>query len=309
MRLTDAVRSYLNAMAAEGRSHHTVSGAKYALNGLAAYLESIDVTHIEQMDADALQRYREDLSWRRTEHGTPLLARTQAGLLGHLRSFCRWMVSQDWLVSDPSARIPNPRQPQQLPKAIMKPAEVQSILSQPDTHTATGFRDKVILEVMYSSGIRRQEVVRLLIQDVDLEQGFLMIREGKNSKDRVVPIGQTVCELLQSYLTGIRPDWINAKKDRHLFLNRFGHGMHPMAVWHIVRKSRAAAQIEKPVSPHTFRHTCATHMLQAGAQLRHLQELLGHASIETTQVYTRLTVSDLKEAHSRYHPREQDRGT
>lgn len=126
-----------------------------------------------------------------------------------------------------------------------------------------------------------------------------MIREGKNSKDRVVPIGTTVCELLQSYLTGIRPEWINAKKDRHLFLNRFGHGMHPMAVWHIVRKSRAAANIEKKVSPHTFRHSCA--------QLRHLQELLGHASIETTQFYTRLTVSDLKEAHSRYHPREQDR--
>lgn len=307
MRLTDAIRSYLNASAAEGRSPHTLGGAKYALKGLAAYLESIDVLHVEQLDADALQRYRDDLSWRRTKHGTPLLARSQAGLLGHLRSFCRWMVGQDWLVSDPSAGIPNPRRPQQLPKAIMKPVEVQSILAQPDTHTPTGFRDRVILEVLYSSGIRRQEVVRLLVADVDLEQGFLMIREGKNSKDRVVPIGPTVCELLQSYLTGIRPDWIGAKKDRHLFLNRFGHGMHPMAVWQIVRKSRAGAKIEKPVSPHTFRHSCATHMLQAGAQLRHLQELLGHASIETTQIYTRLTISDLKEAHTRYHPREKER--
>jgi integrase/recombinase XerD len=202
--LTDAVRRYLNAMAAVGRSPHTLRGAKSALKELVTVLGSLDVTNVEQLTHDELLRYREALSWRLTDKGTPLSARSQSELLGHLQAFCRWMVEHDWLVSDPSKRIPNPRKPQQLPKAILDDAEVGRILAQPDLRTATGYRDRVILEILYSSAIRREEAARLLLEDVHTAHGFLIVREGKNRKDRAVPIGGSVCELLQSYVAGLR---------------------------------------------------------------------------------------------------------
>lgn len=180
MLLTDAVRQYLNAMMAVGRSPHTARGAKSALKALVAFLSSVGVEHIEQVTHDGLLRYREALSGHLTDKGTPLTARSQSELLGHLRAFCRWMVAQDWLVSDPSRRIPNPRKPQQLPKAILDEAEVAHILAQPDLHTASGYRDRVILEVLYSSAIRREEAAHLRLEDVDTEHGFLIVREGKN---------------------------------------------------------------------------------------------------------------------------------
>lgn len=306
MRLADAVRRYLNAMTATGRSPHTVRGAKSALKELVEFLSTADVEHVEQINHDVLLRYREVLSWRLTQKGTPLSPRSQSELLGHLRAFCRWMVAQDWLVADPSKRIPNPRKPQQLPKAILDEAEVQTILAQPDLHTATGYRDRVILEVLYSSAIRRAELAHIQLDDVDTGHGFLIVREGKNRKDRAVPIGANVCALLDSYIAGVRADWPGVDRDRHLFLNRFGQGMGPNAVWQVVRKYSRAANIDRAVSTHTFRHSCATHMLRAGAPIRHLQEMLGHASVETTQVYTRLTITDLKAIHRRYHPRERD---
>jgi integrase/recombinase XerD len=305
MLLSDAVRQYLNALLAGGRSAYTVRGAKSALKTLMAFLSSAGVENIEHLTHDVLLRYREALSWHVTGKGTPLTARSQSELLGHLRAFCRWMVAQDWLVSDPSKRIPNPRKPQQLPKAILDEEEVERILAQPDMQTARGYRDRAILEVLYSSGIRREEAANLRLEDVDTEHGFLIVREGKNRKDRAVPIGASVCTLLQSYIVGVRKDWLGAGRDRHLFLNRFGQGMGPNAVWHVVHKYARAANIDRSVSTHTFRHSCATHMLRAGAPIRHLQEMLGHASIETTQVYTRVTITDLKAAHRRFHPRER----
>lgn len=306
MRIADAVRRYLNAMMAQGRSLQTVRTTRSGLKQLAAFLDSIEVTTIEQLDADVLLRYREALSWRMTDKGTPLAPRSQSELLGHLRAFCRWLVAQDWLVADPSKRIPNPRKPQQLPKAILDEGEVQQMFAAPDLRTATGFRDRVMLEVLYSSAIRRQEVANLRLDDVDTTHGYLIVREGKNRKDRAVPVGASVCKLLDTYIAGVRADWLGADRDRHLFLNRFGTGMDPNAVWQVVHKYARALNLDKAVSTHTFRHTCATHMLRAGAPIRHLQEMLGHESIETTQIYTRLTINDLREIHRRFHPRERD---
>jgi integrase/recombinase XerD len=308
MLVADAVRRYLNSMLAMGRSRETVRAARSGLKQLALFLDSIEVTTIDQLDREVLMRYRESLSWRLTAKGTPMTPRAQSELLGHLRVFCRWLVAQDWLVADPSLRIPNPRKPQQLPKAILDENEVQRLLAAPDLHTPTGFRDRVMLEVLYSSAIRRKEVAGLKLDDVDTTHGYLIVRNGKNGKDRVVPIGASVCRLLETYLAGVRADWINASRDRHLFLNRFGHGMHPMAVWQVVHKYAEALGLDKAVSTHTFRHSCATHMLRAGAPIRHLQEMLGHESIETTQIYTRVTINDLREVHRRFHPREQDGG-
>jgi integrase/recombinase XerD len=132
------------------------------------------------------------------------------------------------------------------------------------------------------------------------------VRNGKNSKDRAVPIGAHVCALLTTYLAGIRADWCGADRDHHLFLTKYAYAMQPNAIGLVVKKYSAMAGLAKPVSTHSFRHACATHMMRAGAPIRHLQEMLDHTSIESTQIYTRVTVNDLRAAHHQFHPREQD---
>jgi len=306
MKLTDAIRQYQNAMIAMGRSHHTVKAAKSGLKELRLFLQSLDVERIEQLNHDTLMVYREELAWRLTPKGTPLAVRSQSELLGHLRAFCRWLVDNDFIVGNPSDKIPNPKKPQQLPKTILDQKEVQKILKQPDMSTARGYRDKVILEVLYSTAIRREEVSNIKLVDVDTESGYIIIREGKGKKDRVVPVGESVCKLIDNYIIGVRADWINADNDDYLFLNRWGVGAGPNTIGAVVKKYAQAARLKKNVSTHTFRHSCATHMLRNGIPIRHLQDMLGHASLETTQIYTRITINDLKKMHSRYHPREQD---
>jgi len=306
VQIDEAVRRYLNAMLAQGRSAHTVRGTKSALKELVAFLASLEITRIEQLDPDVLLRYREELAWRLTPKGAPLGPNTQSNLLGSLRAFCRFLVDQDWLVADPSKNIPNPKKTQRLPRAILEPREIWTILKQPDLSTATGYRNRVILEVLYSTAMRREEAANLKCPDVDTESGYCVIRQGKGRKDRVVPLGESVCRLIDTYLAGVRADWVGADQDDHLFLNRWGHGMNPNSVWAVVKKYAAAAKLKKPVTTHSLRHACATHMMRAGAPIRHLQEMLGHVSLETTQLYTRITINDLKAIHAKFHPRERE---
>jgi integrase/recombinase XerD len=184
------------------------------------------------------------------------------------------------LVSDPCTRILNPGKSLQLPKAILDESGVERILAQPDLRTARGYPDRVILEMLYASAIRREEAAHLRLEDVDTERGFPIVREDKNRKDRAVPIGAAVCALVQTYTVGVCKDWLGAARDRHLFLNRFSQGTGPNAILHVVHQYSHAANIDRAVSTRTFRHDCATHMLRADAPIRHLQEMLGHASIK-----------------------------
>jgi len=305
--LADAGRRYLNQLLAQGRSRYTVRSARSALKELSAFLARLGVTQVSALDAAALLRYREELAWRLTPKGTPLSVRSQLELLGHVASFCRFLVAQGWLLADPSEKLPRPKKPQRLPRAGMETADVELLLALPDPRTPRGYRDRLILEMLYSSALRREEIANLLLDDIDPTTGYVFVREGKGGKDRVVPLGRSVCVLVKSYLTGVRPQWPDAECDRHLFLNRWGRGMAPNAVWAVVHKYANRAGLEKPVSTHTFRHACATHMLRNGAPIRQLQEMLGHSSLATTQLYTRVTINDLRAMHSRFHPREQER--
>ena len=304
MQLTDAVRRYLNTQLAEGKSRSTAKNAKAALKHLCAFLESMQVTTVAELDHDTLMAYREEVAWHVTPKGTPLSARSQSECLGHLRAFCRFIVREDWLMADPSLRIPNPKKPRPLPRAILEQKEVQAIMAQPDMRTARGQRDRVILEVLYSTAMRREEVSNLKMADVETATGYVHVRQGKGGKDRVVPLGKSVCALIDTYVAGVRDVWPNAEATDYLFLNRWGNRMGPDSVWAVVHKCVQWAGIKKPVSTHTFRHSCATHMLRNGAPIRHLQEMLGHVSLETTQIYTRITINDLKAVHGKYHPRE-----
>lgn len=305
MELREALRRYLNHVLAN-RALLTHRNEKSSFKHLSAFLAAREVTRVTQLDHDVLMQYREELAWMFSLKGTPLTVRAQMSRLGHLRNFCRWLVHNDILAGDPSAKLPYPKWPQQLPRAVLEPNDVKTLLRQPDMATPRGYRDRVILEVLYSAALRRSEVAHLKVQDVDTETGYVQIRQGKGKKDRVVPLGQQACEWLHNYLTVIRPDWPPASdREDHLFLNRWGYGMCPLAVWSVVKKCAHTAKLKKPVTTHAFRHACATHMVRNGAPIRHLQEMLGHVELSTTQIYTHLTINDLKAVHRQYHPREQ----
>lgn len=303
--LADAIGQYLHSMALSGRSPCTLRNARGVLREFADLVLGMNLPGIQALAHGPLLRYREHLAQRLTASGTPLQAASQCEYLGCLKSFCRWIVDQDWLAGDPMRRIPLPRRLRQLPRTILEPAEVALLCSLPDLGTIAGFRDRVVLEILYSSALRRAELASLRLGELDTRRGYVLVRQGKNRKDRVVPMGDAVCRLVERYVAEARPHWRGAAESPYLLLNRFGGGIQPIGIWHIVHKYARRSGIGKPISTHTLRHSCATHMARAGAPIRHLQELLGHASIETTQIYTHLTMADLKEAHMRFHPGER----
>jgi integrase/recombinase XerD len=220
-----------------------------------------------------------------------------------VKNFCRYLAEKDYLVRDPAEKIRLPKKPKKLPRLILDQGELRRMMDAPDIRTNRGYRNRIILELLYDCGIRRAEVAHIKLADLDLESGYIKIH-GKGSKERVVPVCGRVCNLVGSYIQMVRHTFVQGKDEGYLILNRWGGGMDPNGIWAVVKRCAHLAGIRKNVSTHTFRHTCATHMLQNGAPIRHIQELLGHESLESTQIYTRVTINDLKQVHAKYHPSE-----
>jgi integrase/recombinase XerD len=181
---------------------------------------------------------------------------------------------------------------------------MKQLLDAPDMRTNRGFRNRVILEILYDTAIRRSEMAGVCLNDLDLDAGYIHIR-GKGDKDRVVPLSKRVSDMTESYIRLVRPEFLQGREDTGaLILNRWGRGIHHAGIWAVVKRCAHLAGIKKNITTHTIRHTCATHMLRNGAPIRHVQEMLGHESLESTQVYTRVTINDLKKIHAKYHPGE-----
>jgi integrase/recombinase XerD len=259
---------------------------------------------VEDLQSDVLEEYQQDLAFQVTAKGKLLALRTQGQKMMTLKSFTKFLKDKDYLLHDPGSRLKLPRKPKRLPKVILSTRDVKKLIEAPDTHTNRGYRNRIILEILYDTAIRRSELAEIKINDLDLNAGFIRI-QGKGDKDRVVPLSERVCELTRNYILSVRPCLIRDTDSGYLLLNRWGKKMDPNAVWAVVKRCTYLASLRKNVSTHTLRHTCATHMLRNGAPVRHLQEMLGHESLESTQLYTHVTINDLKEIHRKYHPSEQ----
>jgi integrase/recombinase XerD len=183
---------------------------------------------------------------------------------------------------------------------------MKKLLKIPDTGTKEGYRDRAILEIFYSTGIRRGELLNLKKEDIDYEGGYLRVNQGKGSKDRVVPLGRIACKYAENYIKGIRPWFVNSREIPELFVGKKGYKLSNSGLGEIIKKYAVKSEIPKPISPHTFRRTCATEMIKNNANLMHVKEMLGHSSTEATQIYCNLSITDLKKAHAKYHPREKD---
>ena len=239
---------------------------------------------------------------------------SQLGMLAILITFCRFLVSTHRLAKDPCQDLRLPRQRKSLPKDLLTTKEVRRLLSIPDTNTVVGFRDRVILEIFWSTGMRISELLSLAVADVNFSEGLLTIRQGKGGKDRVVPVGQGTLNWLREYLDKVRPLLAQqAQKNQKpetrnqelLFPGRRGKRLDKTGVHAKLKVYQKRARLKKNLFSHLFRHTLATEMLRRGADLRHIQELLGHEKLTTTQKYTHIVREELKKVHGQTHPREQ----
>jgi integrase/recombinase XerD len=271
------------------------------------YLAAQEITDITGVAKDTIQSYQTHLYEEINAKGRPNAAASQNNMLKAVKSFFAFLHEQGFIVSDPAKDVSYARLPRRLPRSVLTSTEMKKLLHTPDTRTLLGYRDRAILEVLYSSGIRKEEINNLLVQDADYMSGLLRINAGKGDKDRVVPIGKIACRYVENYLAAVRPVLLKDPRVSYLFLSLKGGRLSKNMVWQIVKRYAASAKIKKTVSPHTFRHTCATLMLRNRANIRHIQEMLGHASLTSTQVYTSLSITDLKEVHAKCHPREKDK--
>ncbi len=303
MNIKDLIPVYLKHLHTIGRARRTVTGARYDLRPLMRFLETENIVCVEDLTADVMAEYQQELAFRLTAKGALLTLRSQTQLLGVAKGFTRFLKQKDYLLHDPGEAIQLPRKPRTLPKAILSRSEVKRFINAPDMQTNRGYRDRVILEILYDTAVRRAELSEIKLPDLDLKTGFIRVH-GKGSKDRVVPLSTRVCQLVYNYIAGVRPVFVNHDDPGYLILNRWGNRMNGNGIWAVVKRCAHLAGIKKNITTHGLRHTCATHMLKNGAPVRHIQEMLGHESLESTQIYTRVTINDLKKIHSKYHPGE-----
>jgi integrase/recombinase XerD len=256
-----------------------------------------------------LQAYQTELFALRKRDGKPYSAGFQVNRLSALKSFFGFLTRRQILLADPTSGLAQPRLESRLPRAILSLGEARRLVEAPDTQVPLDLRDRAILETLYATGIRATELIRLSPFDVDTEEGTLRVVRGKGGKDRNVPLTRAAAEAIEAYLTEGRPKLLasrrtrGSKAPRRLFVSPRGGIIYRATLARLVRTWAERAGIKKHVSPHVFRHSVATHLLKRGADIRHIQALLGHACLSTTERYTRVEISDLQAVVKRAHPR------
>jgi len=284
---------------------HLIVEKGLSRNTLAAYMS--DLQHfgmfVRARGASIFQDLsREDIVVylaERRQQG--IAARTLARELVSLKTLYRFLHGQQVGTVDPTAQIKAPRQGRYLP-GVLTLHEVEQLLQAPDTSTPLGKRDAALLELLYATGLRASELIALTVGDVQTTTGYVKVY-GKGGKERLVPVGEMAAVQLDDYLLEGRPQLLKARSAVHLFVNRSAAGLTRQGLWKIVKKYMRQAAIHKPCSPHTLRHSFATHLLEGGADLRSLQHMLGHVDISTTQIYTHVVQQRLRALYTAHHPR------
>lgn len=285
-------------------SARTVEARLCSLRAFVAWCEDRSLSRPQEVTVPVLERYRRALyHYRVPATGRPLSVATQRNRLTAVKVFFRYLARERVILYNPAAELELPRLHKRLPKAILTVDDVEAVCRQTLLHGALGIRDRAMIETLYATGIRRQELTQLDVYDVDLEQGTLMVREGKGKKDRLLPIGRRACAWIDRYVTDVRPQLVVAgPDDQALFLDNKGTRFTPGQLSDKVKHYLDAAGVHKPGACHLFRHTMATLMLENGADLRFIQAMLGHADISTTTIYTQVSIRALKEVYARTHP-------
>ena len=304
--------TWLESLRARNYSETTLEGRFFSLKFFMNWAAERDVTRAGEVTRPILEAYQRFLSRyeqpsrkKQADPATPLRRlswSTQRERLGSLRDWFRWLTRQNVILHNPASELELPRMEQRLPTEGLSRDEVARLLAIPDTADPLGLRDRAMLELFYATGLRRSELCRLECPDLNAERGTLTVRRGKGKKDRVVPVGARAAAWVARYEREVRTRLLLDTRTPALFLTGYGEAFNPDVVSRMVSAWIKKAAVTKKGSCHLLRHTCATHMLEGGADIRYIQQLLGHAKLETTAIYTEVTIRQLIEVHARCHP-------
>ena len=291
------LKEYLTTLKLERNlSGNTVSSYKNDILSLISFLETLGITDPSQVNKKELNSFFSSLS------KTGLSSNSAARYYSSIKGFFRYLFIQNYIKENPMEKVSSPKLKKGLP-LVLSVTEVDSILSRPDTSNVLGLRDKALLELLYACGVRVSELLGLKVSDLFFNEEMIRVF-GKGSKERLVPVGRSAVKWVKEYLIKSRTMLEKKhKSENFLFLNKRGTKLSRMGIWKIVDKYVKDAGIKKEVHPHTFRHSFATHLLEGGADLRAVQEMLGHADISTTQIYTHIDREYIKQMHKDFHPR------
>lgn len=291
---TDAGKYLIFLQMEKGLTDNTVISYKQELEKFAGYLKTQKTGHIAITEHNVINFIKDEAI-----KGNSFS--TQAHLISVLKSFYTYLIAEDKIDFNPAANIAFPKKWKVLPKYLTID-QVDALLDLPDESKAFGQRDKAILELMYATGLRISEVIHLTFDDLYLEESFLRVL-GKGNKERVVPFGEKAEQFIREYLKNSRPKILKEKKNDFVFLNRNGESLSRQGLWKIIKGYGRKLGISTNLTPHTLRHSFATHLLEKGADLRSIQMMLGHSSISTTEIYTYVAKKRVKQAYDKYHPR------
>ena len=291
------LKEYLTTLKLERNlSAHTVSSYKNDISSLLSFLETLGITDPSEVNKKNLNSFFSSLN------KTGLSSNSAARYYSSIKGFFRYLFIQNYIKENPMERVSSPKLKKGLP-LVLSVTEVDSILARPDTSNVLGLRDKAMLELLYACGVRVSELLGLKVSDLFFNEEMIRVF-GKGSKERLIPVGRSAVKWVNEYLIKSRTMLEKKhKSENFLFLNKRGTKLSRMGIWKIVDKYVKDAGIKKEVHPHTFRHSFATHLLEGGADLRAVQEMLGHADISTTQIYTHIDREYIKQMHKDFHPR------
>lgn len=301
------LETYLEELRAQGFSRSLTERVGLVLPRLFEHLRRQkvrDVLSVRELHLLRFARHLAEVPKKHGPKGATLSLGAQRCYLDAVRGFFAWLVRRRILLENPARELPSPKSVR-LPRRVLTKTEARRLMNAPSRSTVQGRRDRALLEVLYGAGLRKSECLRLDVTDVDLGQELLLVRSGKGKKDRIVPLTRQATNALDQYLREGRHELVNDPRETALFLSKYGLRMSCTCLATLLTKHAKTARLEGAVFPHLLRHTYATHLLKARASIRHVQELLGHQSLQSTALYTRLNLDDLREVLARCHPRER----
>jgi len=293
--MQELVGDFVNFLEMDKRlSANTLQSYRRDIEQYLSYLREINLHNLANTNKTTVLTYLMYL--QKKGRATSTISRN----LASIRSFYQYMVKEKLMDSDPTAELESPKVEKKLPQ-ILSTEEVELLLEQPQCIDLKGYRDKAMLELLYATGIRVSELIQLNVSDVNLEMGYVKCNKG--TRERVIPIGSIAINALKEYLTKSRPLLVRNKDEKSLFVNINGTRLTRQGFWKIVKQYKNQANISKEITPHTLRHSFAAHLLENGADLRSIQEMLGHSDISSTQIYAQIARNKIKEIYKKTHPR------
>lgn len=303
--LASEADAWFERMAERNYSQASLNAAKWALKMFLGWAQERSLSCPDEITKPILESYQGWLYRYEKADGEPLSVRTQCARLGTLQRFFSWLCKSGRLLANPAADLELPRKPYHALPKVLNQEELRRLMGQPDVTDPLGLRDRAILELLYASGMRRSELVSLDLSDIDLTVASVHVRKGKGGKGRLLPLGAGAMRWLQAYLDKSRPALSMSASEPAFFLSGYGERFNPNYLGNWVSKTLKAAGIQKKGACHLLRHSCATHMMENGADLRSIQQMLGHARLDTTQIYTEVSIQYLRKVYNKTHPNAQ----